>query len=889
MLAETVFTETVFSVNGRTVGVRHPRDATLLEVLRDQLGLTGAKDGCGEGQCGTCTVLLDGRAVRACVVSMDRVAGRRVTTVEGLDARDRECFARAFSETGAVQCGFCIPGMVMAALALLARRPNPTRSEIASALQGNVCRCTGYVKIFDAVERAAALRRGEDPGPYRLCPRQAAGGATDPVGAGWPRPDARDKILGVTRYAGDMTAPGMLYGAVLRSRYPRARIRAIDTSKALRLPGVRAVLTAADIPGRRLHGLIVHDWPALVAVGEQTRYVGDALALVAADSARAARQAVERIEVDYEVLPPLTSPEQALAEGAPQLHPHAPGNLLAEHRIERGDAEAALRRSAHVVTHTYTTPFVEHAFLEPEAALAVPTDEGLVVYASDQSVFHTREAIAAMLGLPESRVRVISQAIGGAFGGKEDMNCQHHAALLAWHTRRPVRITLSRAESLRVHPKRHAFQITMSTGCDEHGRLTALWADIVGDTGAYASVGSAVLQRACVHATGPYEFPHVKIRARAVYTNNIPAGAFRGFGVNQVAFAIETQLDLLAERVGISPWEIRWINALDEGRVFSTGQRMGPGTAFRQTLLAVRDAYERHPRAGLACAIKNVGIGCGLPDAGRVRLAVEAGRVVVYCGAICMGQGLEGALLQVTAQALDLPPDRIRVVLGDTGVCPDSGVTTASRMTVFGGEAVRQAAEKLRADARALGKALPQALADLEGRSYVGEYLPTTDPLDSPRPDPTTHVAYGFASQVVCLDEKGRVERVVAAVDVGRAINPLALEGQLEGGIAMGLGYALTEAFEMEGGYPVSTAFHSLGLWRAKQMPDIEVILVESEAPGPAFGAKGVGEIATIPTAPATAAAYRKLDGRLRLSLPLEQTWYRPGRREAARAAAARA
>ncbi len=877
-MGRAVSRETTFTLNGQPVTVDHPEEATLLEVLRDRLGLTGTKNGCDEGQCGSCTVIMDGRVARACLIKMPRVSGTAVTTVEGLDAAEQQVMVRAFGETGAVQCGFCTPGIVMATKVLLDHNPQPTREEAAAAIQGNVCRCTGYTKILDGIDRASALRRGEEPRPYR-----PQAGPLGLVGAPLVRPDAADKVLGGAKYAGDMTAPGMLTGAVLRSRYPRARVLAIDTARAKALPGVEAVLTAADIPGRRFHGLIDHDWPVLVAVGEETRYVGDAVALVVAADPRTANQALDAITVEYEVLAPLTSPTAALAEGAPQLHPHAPGNLLAEHRIDRGDTQSALARCAHTVTHTYTTPFIEHAFLEPEAALAVPADGGLTVYCSDQSVFHSRDAIAAMLNLPPEKVRVLSQMMGGGFGGKEDLNCQHYAALLAWHTRRPVRITLTRKESLLVHPKRHAFEVTMTTGCDAEGRLLALEAEIIGDSGAYASVGTAVMQRGCVHASGPYAIENVKVRARGVYTNNVPAGAFRGFGVNQVAFACETNLDLLAEKVGISPWEIRWRNAVDAGMPVSTGQIMPKGTGFRDTLLAVRAIYEQHPRAGIACAIKNTGIGCGLPDAGRVRLQVNGGRITIFCGGVCMGQGLESALRQITAQCLGLPVDRFDVVLADTDTCPDSGVTTASRMTVFGGEAARLAARKLLSTALALGKPLPMALADLEGQSFLGEFLPVTDPLTSDKPNPTTHVNYGFATQVVCLDERGKVERVVAAHDVGKAINRMNLEGQIEGAVAMGLGYAFTEEYALEGGYPLNTTFVSLGLWRAREMPQVDVILIEKGMDSPAFGAKGIGEIASIPTAPAAAAAYRRLDGRLRLSLPLADTAYRRPRRPVAR------
>jgi xanthine dehydrogenase molybdenum-binding subunit len=881
--------ELQFTLNGTPAVVAYETETNLLELLRRRLGLTAAKDGCGEGQCGACTVLLDGRPVRACITPLSRVAGRTVTTLEGLRGPVLDAIRDGFTATGAVQCGFCTPGMAVAAAALLAKEPNPEPAAVRKALHGHICRCTGYVKIVDGVLYAGGLLRGEEvadrfpslPGgsaserrsgePVRS---QDQGG----IRASVVRPDAADKVTGEALYVDDMTVPGMLHAAVLRTPYPRALIHRIDTAAARALPGVHAVVTAADIPGERYLGLILEDWPAFMAEGEESHYVGDGLAAVAAETPALAAAALRLIVVDAAELDCVTNPHAALKPDAPVIHPG--GNLLARDVVRRGDVDDALARAAHVITSTYTTPMVEHAFMEPESALAVPeAGGGLTIYASNQSVFKDQQQIAAMLGLPKERIRVVARNVGGAFGGKEDLSVQHHAALLAHVTGRPVKLTLARAESLLVHPKRHAMAMTFTTACDAEGRLVALRAEIIGDKGAYASVGGPVMQRAAVHATGPYYVPAVDVAALGVYTNNPPGGAFRGFGVNQVAFAMEAQMDQLAERVGISPWEIRWRNALDEGEEFATGQRMAPGIGFKETLLAVREAYEGHPRAGIACAVKNVGTGVGTEDIGRARIRVEHGRVAVYCGAVCLGQGLEVTLLQIVSRELSLPWDRIDVTLADTASCPDSGVTTASRQTVFSGEAARLAAAKLRADL-----ATGLTLGDLDGQEYHGEFWPRTDPLGQGGPHPTTHLNYSFATQVVHLDENGRLERVIAAHDVGVAINPMSLTGQIEGAVAMGLGYALTEEFPVVDGRPVKTTFQSLGLLRAGQVPPIDVILIEKGKDSPAFGAKGIGEIACIPTAAAVAAAYYRWDGRRRFALPLAATPYRrrsPGATEA--------
>jgi xanthine dehydrogenase molybdenum-binding subunit len=844
-----------FRLNGQTV-VAEPREGqSLLELLRDDLGVRSVKDGCApEGSCGACTVLLDGRACVSCAQPASRAAGKEVTTQEGLSADRRREWAEAFVAAGASQCGFCSPGIVMKAEALLARKPAPTRDEIARALLGNLCRCTGYVKILDAIELVAAARRGEPLPPVDRSGR---------VGSRTARYRGVELALGDKPYVADLVEPGMLHGALRFSDHPRARVLRIDTSRAASFPGVVAVLTAADVPGERRQGSLTRDWRQLVAESEITAYVGDVLALVAAETRHAAREAAALVEVDYEVLDPVTSPEEALTEGAPRLHPD--GNVLSVSSVRRGDVDSALAASAHVVRDTFHTQFIEHAFLEPEAALAVPEAEALHVDSQGQGIWDDRRQIASLLAVPEERVRVTQVATGGAFGAKEDLNVQGHAALLANATRRPVLVTLSRRESLRFHSKRHAMSLEYTVGCDEEGRLTAVRARIVGDTGAYASVGDKVLERAAGHACSAYRVPNVDVEATAVYTNNPPCGAMRGFGVNQSNFAMEGCLDRLAEAVGIDGWEIRWRNALESGDRFGTGQLLGSGVGLKRTLLAVRDAYRDARFAGIACGVKNTGIGNGVPERGRVVLRVEPdATVTLFHSWTEMGQGVDTVLQQIACEELSLPPEWVHVRV-DTERELDTGQTTASRSTVLGGQAVIEAA-------RALKEALNGSrLDELAGAEFPGEFrVDSTTPNEAD--EPVTHLAYAWATQVVVLDDEGRLAKVVAAHDVGRAINPTLAEGQVEGGVHMGLGQALSEEFVVERGVPQTTTLKSLHLIPPTSVPEIEVILVEEPQPEGPYGAKGVGEAALVPTAAAVAGALHAFDGIRRTRLPMKDS-----------------
>jgi xanthine dehydrogenase molybdenum-binding subunit len=677
----------------------------------------------------------------------------------------------------------------------------------------------------------------------------------------------------------------MLHAALRFSDHPRAVVHRIDITRAAASPGVVAIVTAADVPGERIAGLITHDWPVFVAAGETTRFVGDVLAAVAAGTRREARAAAALIEVEYEVLAPVSDPFAALEPESPAIH--ASGNLLETSIVRRGDAAAALETAAHVVRDRFTTSAVEHAFLEPEACLAVPGARAdgadgaagaagaipgpLHLFSQGQGAWDDRRQVAALLGLPETAVRVTQVATGGAFGGKEDLSVQGQTALLAHVIGRPVLLALSRRESLRLHPKRHALTMDYEVGCDAEGRLVAVRARIVGDTGAYASVGAKVLERAAGHACGAYRVPNVDVEARTVYTNNPPAGAFRGFGVPQVTFAIDGLLDRLAERVGIDGWEIRWRNALRVGDRFGTGQLLGPGVGLEKTLLAVRDAYRGARFAGIGCGAKNVGIGNGMVERGRAILRPEAdGTLTLWHSWTEMGQGVHTVFAQIVAEEVGVDPAAVRVLV-DTEQELDTGETTASRATTLGGQAVADAARKVRA---ALDALPPGAdLETLAGREFAGEFVVDwTTPIGEGIPDPVTHLAYGWATQVVILDDEGRLARVVAAHDVGRAMNPILLEGQVEGGVHMGLGLALTEAFVTEGGVPATNTLKSLGILPAAAMPPVEVIIVEEAQPEGPYGAKGAGEAVLVPTPAAVAGALFAFDGVRRTALPMRDS-----------------
>ncbi len=890
------------------------KDGRLIDYLRDELRLTSVKEGCSEGACGTCTILVDGKKIKACVQKISKMDGKSIITVEGLTQREKDVYSYCFAQAGAVQCGFCIPGMIISAKALLDVNLEPAREDVKKAIRGNICRCTGYKKIEEAILMAADFFRMNKEVPLEDSDAR--------LGQRYRRIDAREKVCGEGEFVDDVVLPGMVYAKALRSRYPRALVNRIDIQRALAHEDCITVITAKDVPNNKC-GHIKKDWDVLIPEGTITHYIGDALALAVTYHKEKLDEVLALIDVDYTELTPVTDPVEALKPGAPLVH--TSGNLLTREVCQRGDADQAIKTSKYVVTKHYSVPFSDHAFMEPECAIAFCEGDGIHLYTGGQSVYDEQHEIAYILGLPAEDVVSETKLVGGGFGGKEDMSVQHHAALAAWITRRPVKVKFSREESVKYHVKRHAMEMDFTTACDENGYLTGMKAVIYSDTGAYASLGGPVLQRACTHAAGPYNYQNVDIVGYGAYTNNIPAGAYRGFGVTQSCFATECNINLLADMVGISPWEMRFRNAIRPGQVLPNGQIASPDTALVQTLLAVKDVYEAHPYAGIASCMKNSGVGVGIPDTGRCILSVESdGRLHIRTSAACMGQGVGTVCVHIVCETTGLPPQLMVHERANTARTPDSGTSTASRQTLFTGEATRRAAEKLKAaleeleaemgtfaaddtsDEDALRSAIPgeeasgstvadegaprttltgecsgqerdfsRILKALEGREFIGEYVGITDPMGIDKPNPVSHIAYGYATQVVILDENGKLERVVAAHDAGTVVNPQAAEGQIEGGVVMGLGYGLTEDFPVENGYPLLN-YGRLGLMRATDVPPMDVIFVKSDQVSElAYGAKGIGEICSVPTAPACQHAYYRLDGKFRTKLPLEDTFYK--------------
>ncbi len=863
-------TVTEFVCNGSTTRVGcHPH---LLAALREELGLVAAKDGCSpSGQCGCCTVLLDGKARVACQIPLERVRGARVVTPEGLDDDERHRYAAAFGAAGAVQCGFCTPGIVMRTKALIDRYgADLTREQASRHLGAHLCRCTGYLKILDAVDMLAA---GSDGTAVEV------GGG---IGSRAARYQSTDLALGDKLYIDDMAAPGMLHGAVRLAEHARADVLSIDTGRAEAVPGVAAVLTAADVHGDLRIGLIHKDWPVFIPVGGRTSYLGDVMALAVADSRETARRAAQLVDVVYDPLPPITDAAAAVADGAEDAVWGLDGNILSVSAYARGgDVDEALAASAHTVRETFRTQRVEQAFLEPESTLAVPKVvdgvRGLDVYSGGQGVWDDRDQVAAVLGIDSSRVWTEQVANGGAFGGKEDCSNQAQTALAAWLLDRPVKTTFSREESLLVHPKRHPVRVELAAGCDTEGRLTALRSRMLGDSGPYASVGMKVLERAAGHACGPYVVPVVDVEAVAARTNNSVCGAFRGFGANQAQFAMEGAMDRLAAAAGISGWEIRRRNAVRPRAVWGPGQVMDRGSlGAMECLEAVKPAYDEAVAAGkavgLGLAIKNSGLGNGLKEISKAVVHFVADSThpagepagpgttveVRHCWTE-MGQGVHTVALQVAVEELGVHPDRVRVCV-DTSRELGAGQTTGSRGTLMGAGSVADACRAAKAG------------GCLTGVDYEGEYrVDWTDRLNDGLENPVIHSTFGYAAQMVIADpQTGKVEKVVAAHDVGRAVNPLLCEGQIEGSVHMGLGYALSEDFPCDAdGRPRFDTLRGLGIIRAKDMPPVEVILVEAPQPDSPYGIKGVGEIGLVPTAGAAAEAMRQVDGQWRNRLPI--------------------
>jgi len=920
-------------LNGKPITIDPQPGEMLVDLLREQLDLTGTKVGCNEAECGSCTVVVDGEAVLACAYPAARAAGRNVITIEGLSQlaqspdemieqdelvqKRLHPIQEAFIKHGAVQCGFCIPGQIMTAYTLLDHDPDPEDEAIRHALKDTLCRCAGYPSILNAVKAAGErMRTGKPIGAAEF----QSSSPLEVIGNSYIRPDAMDKVIGRTKFTDDLKFEHMLHARVKRAGVPHAIVNRLDIEKARQLPGVLAVLTADDIPGEKKHGLVIYDWPVLVGVGERVRTVGDALAIVAAESRAIATQALDLIEVEFEAQPVVSDPVQAFDGSSPAIHPD--GNLLKHIKVRKGDVKLGFAEADLVLEHVFHTGIYEHAFIEPECSIARLTPEGrMEIYVGSQIPYADRNQIARVLGWPEEKVRVIGMMIGGGFGGKEDIAGQIHAALLTERTGQPVKLLFDRHESLLVHPKRHATQIRVKMGAKHDGRLTAVESELYGDTGAYASLGEKVMTRATTHSSGPYEMPHAKADCYAMYTNNPPAGAFRGFGVTQSCFAVESIMDMLAERLEIDPVEIRRMNALRLGSTTNTGQELQESVGLLECIQQVQSEMESRldgdpfkPRSspgaehlrrawGFAVAYKNTGLGGGAPDksAAEVELCPD-GILEVRTSSAEIGQGLVTVLQLIVAQEFRTSPANVRVLLSDTDLTPDGGPTTASRQTYVSGNAARMAAQVLHQAisstlaekydcppqevhfeeglVRLNGNSLPMEEVYLEmneeGRSPRALYeywAPSTDPLGD---GGNMHFAYSFAAQAAEVEvdtNTGEVKvlNVIVANDVGKALNPLGLQGQVEGGVVMGLGNALTEHFIVEEGRIVTDRLARYRMPSIVQTPQIHSIVIEHPTQDGPYGAKGVGELSSIPTTPAiTNAIYNAVGVRFD-KLPVDQ------------------
>ncbi len=931
--------QVTFRLNGREIAAEVPPRMTLLSYLRDHLQLTGTKDGCSEGSCGTCMVLVDGEAEKACLLKMGRLSGKDIVTIEGLAPEGGlHPVQEAFVEHGALQCGFCTPGLIISAAALLAKKPNPSDAEIRKALKGNICRCGEYPRIIASVHRAAEIAAARGSG-RELPPLR------DPILEGSPRKlKVIETATGKLQFSADLNPPGVLHGKVLWAEYPHAEIVSIDTAEAESIPGVAAVLTHRDVPGKNRYGQIFDDQPALC--DDKVRYIGDPVAVVFAETPEIAEEAVKHIKVVYRPLEVVDSPERALEPDAPIVGPNGTNVLFRSH-VLKGDPDSAWAECDVIVEGFYSTPWQEHAYLETEAGVAEPSpDGGITIYVGDQNPHEEARQVAQVLGMPVEKVRIVHMPTGGSFGSKCDISVQNMLALGVLKTGRPCKLVFSRYESLRNHPKRHPSRIYHRLGAKRDGTIVAMEVRTLLDSGAYASTGSAVVEAVTIFGSGPYRVPNFRIEAIGAYTNNPVAGAFRGFGVPQAHFAVEQQMDALARALGMDPFTVREINALRPGDVTAVGQPL-TGTAgvvkLRETLRAAREALERSLGelpppppgkkygVGVASCFKNSGMGVAVPE--YVGAAVELsrnGKLVVRTGGAEIGQGHETVLAVMASQRFGVPLELVDVMPPDTCNTPSAGSTCASRMTMLVGKAVLGCLDEIERQARlevAERMGLPPdqiiyrngefltgggerlltldmlaRLSVTEGKELKAEYVfaaPKTDHLPDPaladrgipNVDPAHsffHFNYTYATQVavVEVDEatgKVRVVKVISVHDVGKAINPRGVEGQIIGAALQGMGYALTEEFKVEGGYVLTDTFGKVRVPTIEQCPEFEVILIEDGDPLGPYGAKGVSEAGLIPMAAAICNAIYDAVGARVTGIPAKPERVRAalGRREA--------
>jgi len=844
-----------FKLNGINVDVDKKDEQSLLHFLREEKHITSVKDGCsGEGICGACLVEINGKARLSCKTKMQKLNNAEIYTLDGIPENIRKIIAETFVNHAAVQCGFCSPGFIMRTHLLLKENHSPSIEQIRQAIKGHLCRCTGYKKIESAIIESAEILK-QDNSISCLC-------KTGPVGTSSPKYESFETAIGERKFVNDLFFEDMLHGALLFSEHPRAKISKISTKDAENSPGVKRIFTAKDIPGDPIIGLIYKDWPLMIAEGKTTNYIGDVIAGVVADTNQQARDAVKKIKVTYEVNDPICDPLKAMQSNSPKVHQDK-SNILDTCTLYRGEPEKELKQSKYTFKGIFKTQRIEHAFLETESSVAKCDAESITVYSSGQGVYEDRRQIAQILNIEEEKVRVILVPNGGGFGGKEDLTVQGHAALYSYILKKTVKVTLSREESIRMHPKRHPVEMNIQIGCDENGILTSMIMEAYGDTGAYASVGTKVMERIAGHATAGYFVPNINLKAHTVYTNNIPSGAMRGFGANQVAFAVESCIDELCKKGNFDRWEFRYKNALTEGLTTATGDPV-KGVGIKACLEALKDYFYKYKYTGIATAIKNSGIGNGMIDFSDVIIEiVSENKIKLHHGWTEMGQGLHTIATQTLCQETGIDPSIVEVIV-DTASEIKTGMTTSSRGTVLLGNAIIDACKLLKNDLQ------KSHIKKLVGKKYKGYWecnwtsKPSKGNIIAP-----THYSYGYAAQLVILDDNGNIDKVVAAHDAGKIINPKLFEGQIEGAVHMGLGFALTENLPMVNGQLINNKLNDLKILRAHQTPDIKVIGIEVPDPVGPYGAKGIGEIGLIPTAAAVANAFYTYDHIRRYELPL--------------------
>jgi CO/xanthine dehydrogenase Mo-binding subunit/aerobic-type carbon monoxide dehydrogenase small subunit (CoxS/CutS family) len=887
-----------FILNGAQVEVRLKPRETLLKYLRGEACLKGAKNGCSTGHCGACTVLIDGEAKKSCIVPLKQVAGKEVLTIEGLAPEGGlHPIQEAFLKTGAVQCGFCTPGMIMAAKALLDKNPAPGPQEIKTALKDNYCRCTGYVKIIEAVQLAARLLKGEK----EIDSPEGAG-----LGFSLPDIDGVAKVKGTLPFADDREFPGLVYGKVLWARYPHGEIVSLDVSKAKEAPGVIDVLTADDVPGRNGFGALPTHPDQPILCKDKVRFLGDAVALVIAEREEQAAAALSLIEAEYRPLPGVFSPEDALKDNAPKLHP---GGNVAKHLVHEVGRVSEVKDQAYLqIQGRFETPAVEHAYLEPEAGLGVIDDEGnFTLYAPTQFPFEVKRQLVEVLNLPEERIRVVVTPLGGGFGSKCDATVEFLLAVGAYKVRRPLKITLTREESLRVSTKRHPYVMDYEVGATKEGKLLYVDAKLLSDAGPYTNLSPRVIDQACIFSCGPYVVPNLRVEGWAVYTNNANCSAFRGFGINQAAVAIEAMIDELARKLAMDPFDMRYINALDVGDETISGEILKASVGIKETIRRCKEAsYKsleevrkeagngRKIGLGVASGFKNVGAGKGkIDDAGAILELKENGIIRVRVSAVDMGQGIRTTMAQITAETLGVGLEQLEIISGDTFLTPKHGGAVGERQTLISGNAMLFAArrflEDLRRKAALVYSCNPDQIslrggdilagneavdslsglaAKLKGRGeqVQAEYFyvaPRTFALADvegrksvPKEEYRNYPAYAYTTQAALVEvdeETGKVRllKVIAAHDVGRIINPVKIAGQIEGSCSMGQGYALSEEYVVENGIHKTKTYGRLGVPSILDTPEYEIILVEDPEPNGPYGAKGISEVATVPITPA--------------------------------------